>query len=561
MPPRARRSTSRPSTQMYIDPAAFGALSIADLRSLCVRNGIQSTGVRKTLERRLRELNSPPPTRQNISEHESTALNIDATAAQRQERPEFTDDQMQTIQQLIADTVKQSAREIATEAARAAVNASSSLLAQRPASLVPDTAPETAVHPSTTPVSFASPFQEIPGQYIKDIQSDMSATDAVDRIHGLTALPTLCGNQSGKGGGIEMVTMETQRRVPPIESENTTCPLPTPINVKRLQETLTNHPDQEFVSQLCNNLRYGADVGFTGRRVARFSRNLPTALSQPNIVSENLSREVALGRVAGPFPTPPLPNFQVSPIGLVPKKHSTKFRTIFHLSFPKSGETSINSSIPKEDFSLQYITIDNAIQGILSLGQGCFLAKTDFESAFRLIPLRPSDYELFGMYWEGSYYYDKVLPFGLRSAPYLFNLLSNAIEWILLNHCLVSFVCHILDDFLIIEPASFSPPLNLLCQQSLNSMLLTFSNLGIPIAANKTEGPSTTLEFMGIILDTVRMEARLPADKVERIQASLVLFQTKRTCTLKELQSLIGTLNFACRVIPQGDPFYSVWLS
>ena len=352
-----------------------------------------------------------------------------------------------------------------------------------------------------------------------------------------------------------MTMVEAQSQVPLIESENTTCPLPTPINVQRLEETLTNHPDREFVSKLCNNLRYGADVGFTGRRVARFSRNLPTALSQPNIVSENLSREVALGRVAGPFPTPPLPNFQVSPIGLVPKKHSTKFRTIFHLSFPKSGATSINSSIPKEDFSLQYITIDNAIHGILSLGQGCFLAKTDIESAFRLIPLRPSDYELFGMYWEGSYYYDKVLPFGLRSAPFLFNLLSDAIEWILLNQCQVSFVCHILDDFLIIEPALSSPPLNLLCQQSLNSMLLTFRNLGIPIAANKTEGPSTTLEFMGIILDTVRMEARLPADKVERIQASLALFQTKRTCTLKELQSLIGTLNFACKVIPPGRPF------
>ena len=59
-------------------------------------------------------------------------------------------------------------------------------------------------------------------------------------------------------------------------------------------------------------------------------------------------------------------------------------------------------------------------------------------------------------------------------------------------------------------------------------MLLTFRNLGIPIAANKTEGTYTTLEFMGIILDTVRMEARLPADKVERIQASLALFQQKR---------------------------------
>ena len=74
-----------------------------------------------------------------------------------------------------------------------------------------------------------------------------------------------------------------------------------------------------------------------------------------------------------PLSQPPLPNFQVSPIGLIPKKHTAKFRTIFHLSFPKSGETSINSSISKEDFSLQYITIDNAIQGILRFGQGSFL--------------------------------------------------------------------------------------------------------------------------------------------------------------------------------------------
>ena len=123
----------------------------------------------------------------------------------------------------------------------------------------------------------------------------------------------------------------------------------------------------------------------------------------------------------------------MSPIGLVP--------------------TSINSSISKEEFSLQYITIDNAIQGILRFGQGSFLAKTDIESAFRLVTLRPSDYELFGMYREGSYYYDKVLPFGLRSAPFLFNLLSDAIGWILLNKCLISF-----DDFLIIEPAALAPP-------------------------------------------------------------------------------------------------------
>ena len=59
-------------------------------------------------------------------------------------------------------------------------------------------------------------------------------------------------------------------------------------------------------------------------------------------------------------------------------------------------------------------------------------------------------------------------------------------------------------------------------------MLLTFKNPGVPIAPNKTEGSCTTLEFIGIILDTVQMEARLPVDKVERIQASLALLLNEK---------------------------------
>ena len=55
-----------------------------------------------------------------------------------------------------------------------------------------------------------------------------------------------------------------------------------------------------------------------------------------------------------------------------------------------------------------YVTIDDAIKGIKRFGPGSFLAKTDIESAFRLIPVHPDDYELLGMKWEGKYYYDKV---------------------------------------------------------------------------------------------------------------------------------------------------------
>jgi hypothetical protein len=101
---------------------------------------------------------------------------------------------------------------------------------------------------------------------------------------------------------------------------------------------------------------------------------------------------------------------------------------------------------------LPYIKIDDTIAALIRLGRGTYLAKTDIESAFRQFPVHPDDWELLGIiYWNKSYYFDKVLPFGLRSAPYIFNQLSDALEWILLNKCFISYVGHILDDFLIME--------------------------------------------------------------------------------------------------------------
>ena len=72
-----------------------------------------------------------------------------------------------------------------------------------------------------------------------------------------------------------------------------------------------------------------------------------------------------------------------------------------------------------------------------------------------------------------------------------------------------------------------------------------------PTVASKTIGPSQTLEFMGIVLDSVRMEARLPDDKLARARDLLLSFKSR----LVELQSLIGTLQFACKVVVPGRTF------
>ena len=60
---------------------------------------------------------------------------------------------------------------------------------------------------------------------------------------------------------------------------------------------------------------------------------------------------------------------------------------------------------------------------------------------------------------------------------------------------------------------------------------------------------------MGITLDSVRMEARLPLDKLGNARVLLSAWVSKHTCTLRDLQSLIGTLHFACRVISPDRPF------
>lgn len=118
----------------------------------------------------------------------------------------------------------------------------------------------------------------------------------------------------------------------------------TPVRVGRMLSFLNRLPDQ------------AAGIGFY-RRVWYSTHAHPphvteftSALQHPLVVSENLSKELALGRMCGPFPFPPLADLVVSPLGLVPKKEPVKLYLIHHLSFPKGG--SANDAIDLDACSI-----------------------------------------------------------------------------------------------------------------------------------------------------------------------------------------------------------------
>ena len=79
--------------------------------------------------------------------------------------------------------------------------------------------------------------------------------------------------------------------------------------------------------------------------------------------------------------------------------------------------------------------------------------------------------------------------------------------------------------------------------------------LGVPVASEKIEGPTTKLCFLGFELDSEEMVICIPMQKIEEIRAKIKDIMKKKKCTLKQMQSLIGSLNFACRAIIPGQPF------
>ena len=69
----------------------------------------------------------------------------------------------------------------------------------------------------------------------------------------------------------------------------------------------------------------------------------------------------------------------------------------------------------------------------------------------------------------------------------------------------VSNLQHHLDDFFLV-----GPPNSNICKRHLEACFSLFETLGVPIAQDKTEGPSTCITYLGFKLDSVKQELQLP---------------------------------------------------
>ena len=321
--------------------------------------------------------------------------------------------------------------------------------------------------------------------------------------------------------------------------------LHTPVRVQLLSPYIHGYLWHQY---LLDGFTYGFRLGYTGPRISSSSPNLKSCVDDPATVHKKLHQELQAHRVRGPFCRPPFPNLKVSPIGLVPKKTPGEFRLIHHLSYAKG--TSVNDFIETSLASVSYSSFDDATSKVLTLGPGTILAKTDIDSAFRLIPIHPDDHCRLGFRFNELFYFDTCLPMGVSSSCAIFERFSSGLQFAAETHLNIQHIVHILDDFLFLSSDEAAS-----CQSDIDSFLRFCDYIGVPIKKEKTESARTVITFMGLELDSVAMEARLPADKLSKVRGKLLHLSRSRNVTLKELQSLLGLLNFCCQVVLPGRCF------
>ena len=166
------------------------------------------------------------------------------------------------------------------------------------------------------------------------------------------------------------------------------------------------------------------------------------------------------------------------------------------------------------------MSIDDAVQTIHRLGNGTLMAKLDLKAAHRSVPVHPDDRPLLGTRWEEAIYMDTALPFGLSSAPKIFSAVADALLWVMLLKG-VKWALHYLDDFLLFGSSHLQE-----CQSALDIGLQTCSELGWE--AHKVGGPSSCILFLGIEIDSVNSQLRLPTEKLQSLKMDLVNGRQKR---------------------------------
>lgn len=145
--------------------------------------------------------------------------------------------------------------------------------------------------------------------------------------------------------------------------------------------------------------------------------------------------------------------------------------------------------------------------------------------------------------------------FGLSIAPYIFWRISNFIARTARVHYHLEHVTPYIDDFFLLSSGDTLEEAYEAARANHDRFHQVLVDLGWPIAEEKVELPCTDIVFLGIRFNLDTRQLSIPPEKLQQILQELHSFQSRDTATKRELEQLVGKLNFAAKVVKGGRTF------
>ena len=213
----------------------------------------------------------------------------------------------------------------------------------------------------------------------------------------------------------------------------------------------------------------------------------------------------------------------VSPIFAVEKSDGS-LRIILDL-------TEFNKLIPYQHFKMHNLTTATEL-----MTEGCYMASLDLKDAYYSFAVKESDRKYLKFVWRGVVYQYRVIPNGICCAPRVFTKLLAPIFVVMHKEGHIAFPY--IDDTWIVSRTYDG------CWRAVVRLAQLFDMVGLVVHPLKSHViPSNQVEFLGLILNSLKMQVALTDKKVEKFLRVSQEILDVADPTIRQVSGLIGMMN------------------
>ena len=196
-----------------------------------------------------------------------------------------------------------------------------------------------------------------------------------------------------------------------------------------------------------------------------------------------------------------------------------------------------------------HFKMEHLLSFLPSVQPGMFLTSLDLSDAYFSLPIASSVRKFLRFSWGGELYEFQCLCFGFSPAPYIFTKVMKPIFSSLRKDGINS--SYYIDDSLFGNKNAL-----VLHQQTAYAQSL-LESLGFTVNLEKSSMmPSTTIQHLGFVIDSINMTVSLPSDTLTRLVRSCQDLLVTDRVSIRKLARVIGTIVSSFMAVVHGQLHY-----